>query len=36
MNQVISEPSNTVVLCYLVLDEFYVGFYSEIDLSAYH
>ena len=30
IKQVISKPSNTVILYYLAFDPFYVGFFSEI------
>ena len=32
--QVISKPSDIVVWCYLALDAFYVGLFSEINLIA--
>ena len=34
IKQVITKPSNTVVLCYLVLNAFFVGSFSEINLAS--
>ena len=34
IKQVISKPSNTAVLCYLALNQFFVRFFSEINLIS--
>ena len=34
IKQVISKPPNTVVFCYLALNEFFVGFFSEINVIS--
>ena len=34
IKQVISKPSNTVILYYLAFDAFYVGFFSEINFIS--
>ena len=34
IKQVISKPSNTVVLRYLALNTFFVGFFGEINLKS--
>ena len=34
IKQVISKPSNTVILCYLAFNAFYVGVFSEINFIS--
>ena len=34
IKQVISKPSNTVILYYLAFNAFYVGFFSEINFIS--